>query len=202
MSATPPPVLQAPDPDHDAGRPRPQFMVVPSLACPAHCGYCFGLHQGPIMSPEVADAAVAFIARIAVETGMARVRVTFYGGEPLMAGPDLFRRILTGLGERLGADRLRPLAGGDARHTLPPDDYGRPLCDLADHYIAHRREVAIASLDQVCQSLGTGQGQTCTFRDCLGMFIAIDPRGDPSARVAARRHVLLAPRRSACTLSV
>ena len=86
MTATLPSVLQAPDPDHAAGRPRPQFMVVPSLACPARCGYCFGPHHGPIMSPEVADAAVAFIARIATETGMDRVRVTFHGGEPLMAG--------------------------------------------------------------------------------------------------------------------
>ncbi|WP_083924899.1 TIGR04083 family peptide-modifying radical SAM enzyme [Lamprocystis purpurea] len=275
MSTKAPSVPQAADPGTAAGAPQPQFMVVPSLACPARCGYCFGPHQGPIMSPEVADATVAFIARIAEETGMTRVRVTFHGGEPLMAGSGLFRRILTGLRDRLGADRLRlaiqsnlwhlddefctlfreyrveigtsldgpesitdaqrgagyfartlagirraqahglqpgciatftpasaprwrevfdfflnerlgfsvhpalrPLGGGDPRHALPPDDYGRLLCDLADHYIAHRRDLAIGSLDQVCQSLGTGQGQTCTFRDCLGMFIAIDPSGD------------------------
>jgi len=275
MSTTPIPEPQAADADQGTIAPQPQFMVIPSLACPARCGYCFGPHQGPIMTPEVADAAVEFIARVAAENRMTRVQITFHGGEPLMAGPALFRRILTGLRDRLSADRLRlaiqsnlwrlddefcalfrehrveigtsldgpesitdaqrgagyfartlagirraqahglqpgciatftpasaarwrevfdfflnerldfsvhpalrPLAGGDRRHTLPPDDYGRLLCDLADHYIAHRRDLAVASLDQVCQSLGTGQGQTCTFCDCLGMFIAIDPRGD------------------------
>ncbi|WP_172965266.1 TIGR04083 family peptide-modifying radical SAM enzyme [Candidatus Thiodictyon syntrophicum] len=253
-------------------------MILPSLACPARCGYCFGPHQGPIMSEAVAEAAVEFVARIATEQRMTKVSVTLHGGEPLMAGPARLRQLFTGLRERLGAtpgsDRLKvaiqsnlwlldddlcrlfrehqveigtsldgpepitdaqrgpgyfartlagirraqahglqpgciatftpasaprwrevfdffnneqlgfsihpalpPLVGGDPRHTLPPADYGRLLCALADHYIHHRRELAIPSLDQVCRSLGSGEGQVCTFRDCLGQFLVIDPQG-------------------------
>jgi len=51
---------------------RPHFMLVPSLACPAECSYCFGPHQGPTMSPETMEATLDFVARIAEETGRDR----------------------------------------------------------------------------------------------------------------------------------
>jgi uncharacterized protein len=47
---------------------------------------------------------------------------------------------------------------------------------MLDYYVEHRRELAVSSLDQMCQGFGCGEGKVCTFRDCLGMFLAIDPR--------------------------
>jgi uncharacterized protein len=49
---------------------------------------------------------------------------------------------------------------------------------MLDHYVEHRREISVSSLDQMCQGFGCGSGKVCTFRDCLGMFLAIDPHGD------------------------
>jgi len=37
--------------------------------------------------------------------------------------------------------------------------------------------LCVSSLDQICQGFGSGEGKVCTFRDCLGMFLAIDPSG-------------------------
>jgi len=58
-------------------------MLVPSLACPAECSYCFGPHRGPVMSAETMEATLDFLARIVAETGQRKVKVTFHGGEPL-----------------------------------------------------------------------------------------------------------------------
>ena len=49
---------------------------------------------------------------------------------------------------------------------------------MLDYYVEHRREISVSSLDQMCQGFGCGDGKVCTFRDCLGMFLAIDPHGD------------------------
>ena len=82
---------------------QPHFMLVPSLACPAECSYCFGPHAGPTMSAETMDAALDLMARIADETNQQKVvRVTFHGGEPLMAGHAIWRRALEGLEARFG----------------------------------------------------------------------------------------------------
>ena len=264
---------------------RPQFMLIPSLACPAECSYCFGPHEGAIMSPAVLDQALDFFDHIAQETEQKNIKVTFHGGEPLTAGHDLWQQALIGLRSRFGeggykialqsnlwllddeycrmfsehgvkagtsldgprhitdhqrgegyfdrtmngirlahkygiaagciatftpwsAPRWRevfdfflserigfsihpavPPVGSNASSIhLAPRQFGRLLCEMADHYIAHRREIAVSSLDQICKSLGCGKGQVCTFRDCLGMFFAIDPAGDiyPCQRLCGR----------------
>jgi len=303
---------------------QPHFMLVPSLACPASCSYCFGPHEGPTMSPATMESSLDFIARIAAETRQRKVKVTFHGGEPLAAGIALWRQALDGLRCRLGprrydvalqsnlwllddafcqlfrehkvdigtsldgprditdaqrgegyfdrtmagvrkaqawgmkvgciatftplsAPRWRqvfdffldqrlgfsihpavpplhfPLPPGEGRvrgagagaalplvaasgslavpdalgstseplvatHWLTPEQYASLLRPMLDHYIAHRREIAVSSLDQMCQGVGCGEGKVCTFRDCLGMFLAIDPAGDvyPCQRFAGR----------------
>jgi uncharacterized protein len=266
-------------------------MLVPSLACAAECSYCFGPHRGPVMSAETMEATLDFMARIVAETGQRKVKVTFHGGEPLMAGHDLWRQALDGLAARFGRGRCEialqsnlwllddefcrlfrqhnieigtsldgpeditdqqrgkgyfaktmqgirraqdsgmkvgciatftprnlprwrevfdfflnerlgfsihaavlPLDGRDgppgrpnfandtARPAVPPyltpAEYGDLLRQMLDYYIEHRRELAVSSLDQMCQGFGCGDGKVCTFRDCLGMFLAIDPNGD------------------------
>ena len=264
---------------------RPHFMLVPSLACPAACSYCFGPHQGPTMSPETMESALDFIARIAAQTGQRKVKVTFHGGEPLVAGPALWRQALEGLRQRFGprgyevglqsnlwllddefcelfcehrvdvgtsldgpeaitdaqrgqgyfartmgairlaeqysvrvgciatftpasaqrwrevfdfflAERLGmsihaavpPVDARDGQYAILPEQYGSLLCAMLDYYIEHRREISVSSLDQMCQGVGCGEGKVCTFRDCSGMFLAIDPSGDiyPCQRLCGR----------------
>ena len=253
----------------------PRFMLIPSLSCPANCVYCFGPHHGPIMSPDTLEETLNFMARITAETSQQKVKVTFHGGEPLVAGHGIWKHALDGLrerwgnghydvalqsnlwllddefchlfsehkvdigssldgpeeitdfqrgkgyfartmkgirkarsygmtvgciatftpwsqarwrevfdfflGQRLGMSvhpSLPPLERKNWPHTLEPRDYGNLLQEMLDYYIEHRREISVSSLDQMCQAVGCGEGKVCTFRDCLGTFLAIDPRGD------------------------
>ena len=80
-------------------------MLVPSLVCPASCSYCFGPHEGPAMSAETMESALDFIARIAAETRQRKVKVTFHGGEPLVAGHAIWEQALDGFRARLGPRR-------------------------------------------------------------------------------------------------
>jgi uncharacterized protein len=94
------------------------------------------------------------------------------------------------LASRLGFSihpALPPL-GGPATHALSASQYGELLRQMLDYYIDHRRELSVSSLDQLCQAFGAGEGKVCTFRDCLGMFLAIDANGDifPCQRFAGR----------------
>jgi uncharacterized protein len=263
----------------------PHFMLVPSLACPAECSYCFGPHRGPTMSADTMDAALDFMARVVNETGQRKIKVTFHGGEPLMAGHALWLQALESLASRFGpgnchvalqsnlwrldtefcqlfrehqveigtsldgpeaiTDRQRgpgyfantmrgirqaqahdlkvgciatftplnlphwrevfdfflaeridfsihaavpPLQGGAAPFALTPQHYGQLLRQMLDYYVEHRRELAVSFLDQICQGSACGDGKVCTFRDCLGMFLAIDPSGDiyPCQRFCGR----------------
>ena len=80
------------------------LMLLPSLACQARCSYCFGPNQGPVMRPEVFDAALDWIS--ATTPPDQALEITFHGGEPLIAGTAWYRRNLPLLRRRLG-DRLR-----------------------------------------------------------------------------------------------
>jgi len=241
------------------------------------------------MSEETADATVAFIVRLAAETRQRKIRLTFHGGEPLVAGHAILRRVLDGIatqvghaalqatvqsnlwllddefcklfqqcrvqvstsldgpecitdaqrgqgyfartmvgirkaedhglhvgciatltpttlpywrevfdffiGERLGCSihaAVPPLRGDADRECcasanswpesprccLSATEYGTLLRQMLDYYVDHRHELSVSLLDQMCQGVGSGEGRVCTFRDCLGMFLAIDPRGD------------------------
>ena len=221
------------------------------------------------------ECALDLVERIALETGQQKVKITFHGGEPLVAGHNIWRQALDGLQQRFGrggyevalqsnlwllddefchlfqehrldigtsldgpeditdyqrgkgyfartmqgirwarsrgmsvgciatftpwsARRWRevfdffldqrlnfsihgsvpPMGFCGSRHSITPDQYGTLLQELLDYYVAHRREISVSSLDQMCRSVGCGEGKVCTFRDCLGMFLAIDPDGD------------------------
>ena len=253
----------------------PHFMLVPSLACPALCSYCFGPHEGPTMPAETMEASLDFVARIAGETRQRKVKVTFHGGEPLMAGHAIWKQALDGLRSRFGprrcevavqsnlwlldddfchlfrehqvdigtsldgprevtdaqrgegyfdrtmagirraqawgmrvgciatftpanaprwwdvfdfffAERLGfsvhpsvpPLGGSGSSYSLTAGQYASLLRSMLDRYVECRHELSISSIDQMCQGVGRGEGKVCTFRDCLGMFLAVDPSGD------------------------
>ena len=77
------------------------LMLLPSLACQAHCSYCFGPNRGARMSPDVFDAAVDWIA--ATASPGETTEITFHGGEPLLAGKDWFQHALPILQQRFGS---------------------------------------------------------------------------------------------------
>jgi uncharacterized protein len=117
---------------------------------------------------------------------------TFTGEEASRAGEafDFFRE--EGLDFTVHA-ASPPLDGPVPSWVLSPARYGPLLCDLLRRYLPHRKEVAVGTLDQMIRAVATGQGQVCTFRDCLGMFLVIDCFGDiyPCQRFAGRREFRL-----------
>jgi len=75
-------------------------MLLPALACPAACRYCFGPHHGPTMPLETFDAALDWL----VETipPEQTLDLTFHGGEPLAAGLPWYQYTLPRLRDRFG----------------------------------------------------------------------------------------------------
>lgn len=226
------------------------------------------------MSPEMVDEALEFLSHVSRETKQEKIRVTLHGGEPLMAGHGILRRVLEGLRMRFGrggyevalqsnlwllddefcelfskhtveigtsidgpeeitdaqrgvgyfertmrgiklareyglrigciatftlisASRWREVAdffraerlgltihaavpqmgSEDASYSLTPQQYASLLREALDYYLEYRCEMLVSSLDQMCQGVAFAEGKVCTFRDCLGMFLAIDPHG-------------------------
>jgi len=85
-------------------------MLVPSLACPAGCGYCFGPHVGAeVMSRETLEAVIRWQRALADEgtDGEGTLEITFHGGEPLVPGADFYRMALPTLRDGLAPRRVR-----------------------------------------------------------------------------------------------
>ncbi len=74
--------------------PRLDFVLKVASTCNLNCSYCYVYNRGdtswrerPALMPEpVFDAAVAQIADYCRRSGQRTVRITFHGGEPLLAG--------------------------------------------------------------------------------------------------------------------
>jgi uncharacterized protein len=89
------------------------LMLVPTLACPANCAYCFGPHAGgPTMRRETLEAVVEW--QRAWLTGAdapgrdpGTIEITFHGGEPLVPGLDWYRLALPLLRDGLPPRRVR-----------------------------------------------------------------------------------------------
>jgi uncharacterized protein len=76
-------------------------MVVPTLGCPASCGYCWSSDKNsPVMSVETAQEMVEWLRGFRKDA----VTITFHGGEPLLAGAKYYKQVLpiiaTGLGDQ------------------------------------------------------------------------------------------------------
>jgi len=66
-------------------------MIIPTLGCPGRCKYCWSSDENsPKMSIETVQEIVEWLRPIQEE----HVTVTFHGGEPLLAGPDFYRKVL------------------------------------------------------------------------------------------------------------
>jgi uncharacterized protein len=111
------------------------LMLVPSLACPASCAYCFGPHAGgATMSRETLEAVVRWQGAAGADrtdgtdgvhgerrepdgrdgdgragAGAAndRLEVTFHGGEPLVPGAKWYRMALPLLRDGLAPRKVR-----------------------------------------------------------------------------------------------
>jgi uncharacterized protein len=70
------------------------------------------------------------------------------------------------------------LSKADSPHSLSPSAYADLLREILDGYVQVRHDLRLGSLDEICHGFAANDGKVCTFRDCLGMFLAIDPTGD------------------------
>jgi uncharacterized protein len=68
-------------------------MLIPSLACPARCLYCFSPHGSGLMSLETLKAAAEWIGKSYFDCD--RLDIVFHGGEPLCAGASFFAEALS-----------------------------------------------------------------------------------------------------------
>lgn len=105
------------------------LMLLPTLACPAECAYCFGPHAAsPRMGRAVVEAAAGWQA---AENPGEALEITFHGGEPLAVGVDFYRWALPLLAGQLRPRRLR--LGLQSNLWLLTDE----LCDLfAEHGVS------------------------------------------------------------------
>lgn len=76
------------------------FVLKVVSRCNLNCSYCYVYHKGDeswrqrpaLMSDETFEAALVRISRYCRRSGQNRVRITFHGGEPFLAGTKRFRR--------------------------------------------------------------------------------------------------------------
>ncbi|HEX7611807.1 MAG TPA: TIGR04083 family peptide-modifying radical SAM enzyme [Candidatus Limnocylindrales bacterium] len=107
------------------------LMLVPSLACPASCAYCFGPHAGgKTMGRETLEAVVEWQGALAAESAAEQgtLETTFHGGEPLVAGARWYREALPLLRDGLAPRCVRFAAQSNL--WLLTDE----LCELFREY--------------------------------------------------------------------
>jgi uncharacterized protein len=63
------------------------------------------------------------------------------------------------------------------RWSLSPEAYGTLLVHLLDSYLTNLQRIRISTFDQLSRSISSGEGGICTYRDCLGCYLAIAPDG-------------------------
>lgn len=87
---------------------RPNFMIVPTVDCNATCRYCFSARRPGVMDEATWRQTLRFLETLTTPwPKTAPIRITFHGGEPLLAGLAFFERALADLAEMFSPDRLR-----------------------------------------------------------------------------------------------
>lgn len=72
---------------------------------------------------------------------------------------------------------IQPLGHPEYDFVLPPGRYSQLLSDLLERYLENADKTRISTLDAMIRSISAGQGGICTFTDCLGYYLAVDPEG-------------------------
>jgi uncharacterized protein len=135
------------------------LMILPSLACQAHCSYCFGPNRGERMATAMFDATLEWIETI-LPAGDA-VDITFHGGEPLLVGIDWYKYALPRLRQSFG-NRLK--LGIQSNLWLLDDKF----CELLSEYTVNLG----TSLDGPQEINDAQRGQGYYQRTMLGIETA------------------------------
>ncbi len=70
-----------------------------------------------------------------------------------------------------------PLKRPEKVWALTPESLSGLLVDLLERYIDHLDRLRIGTLDLMVQSISARKGGICTFTDCIGRHLAVDPAG-------------------------
>jgi uncharacterized protein len=62
--------------------------------------------------------------------------------------------------------------------SLSPEAHGHLLIDMLDRYLENLDRIRVSTLDSMCRSVSAGHGGICTFGDCLGDYLAVEPNGE------------------------
>ncbi|MGI5231918.1 FxsB family cyclophane-forming radical SAM/SPASM peptide maturase [Actinoallomurus sp. CA-142502] len=87
-----------------------QFILKVHSRCNLACTYCYlytmadqrWRHRPPVMSARIADLAAARIAEHVRSHDLTDIAVVLHGGEPLLAGPDRLRHVVTAVRGAVG----------------------------------------------------------------------------------------------------
>jgi len=64
------------------------------------------------------------------------------------------------------------------RWHLSSNQYGDLSVNLLNYYLDNLYNIRISTLDSMCRSVTVGRGGICTFDDCLGKYLCVDPNGE------------------------
>ena len=92
------------------------LTICPTMGCNFDCPYCFEDHFAGKMSAEVQDDVIALTERMLAAAGTKNLRVTWFGGEPLLAAD-----VIESLSERLMA--LVEERGGEYSASIITNGY-------------------------------------------------------------------------------
>lgn len=69
------------------------------------------------------------------------------------------------------------LGAPGGRLSLSPEEHGALFVEMFDYYLDNITRMRISTLDAMARGISAGEGGLCTFRDCLGGYLTIDPVG-------------------------
>lgn len=117
------------------------LTICPTMGCNFDCPYCFEDHGRGRMSPEVQDDVVDLAKRMLEAGGGKQLRVTWFGGEPLLV-PD----IIESLSERLMA--LAEERGGEYTAEIVTNGYllSQDVVDMLERVKVQTAQVTIDGL--------------------------------------------------------
>jgi uncharacterized protein len=88
---------------------------------------------------------------------------------------DFFKRKGLNFSIHAGLPSLQDKGGN--KWILTSENYGKLLINLLDRYLNNQDKLRISTLDSLCRSVSSNKASICTFRDCLGDFLAVGPKG-------------------------
>ena len=72
---------------------------------------------------------------------------------------------------------LPSLRRADDHYALAPQEHSKLLVNMLDRYLDNIANISINTLDAMARGISANKGAICTFCDCLGDYLAVDPDG-------------------------